>query len=87
MMHPNRKYGAVPDADLGSLDTSMLVNFVLGYTPVTNMTRRIMQKVDSDFFADGRYYKAMYFCSSRFISHPCLCSFVLGTAGLLHLCD
>ncbi|XP_019349796.1 cholesterol transporter ABCA5 [Alligator mississippiensis] len=53
MMHPNRKYGAVPDADLGSLDTSMLVNFVLGYTPVTNMTRRIMQKVDSDFFADG----------------------------------
>ncbi|CAM5096965.1 unnamed protein product [Natator depressus] len=53
MMHPNRKFGEVPNTDLGTLDRSMLLDFILGYTPVTNMTRKIMQKVSFEYFADG----------------------------------
>uniref|UniRef100_A0A8C0BD03 Cholesterol transporter ABCA5 n=1 Tax=Buteo japonicus TaxID=224669 RepID=A0A8C0BD03_9AVES len=53
MMHPHRKYGEVANTNLGTLDTSMLVNFVIGYTPPTRMAREIMKKVAFDNFEDG----------------------------------
>ncbi|NXJ18897.1 ABCA5 protein, partial [Dicrurus megarhynchus] len=53
MMHPHRKYDEVPNSDLGSLDTSVLVNFVIGYTPPTAVAREIMKKVAFDNFEDG----------------------------------
>uniref|UniRef100_A0A8C4VXT6 ATP binding cassette subfamily A member 5 n=1 Tax=Gopherus evgoodei TaxID=1825980 RepID=A0A8C4VXT6_9SAUR len=53
MMHPNRKFDEVPNTDLGTLDRSMLLDFILGYTPVTNMTRKIMQKVSFEYFEDA----------------------------------
>ncbi|KAI6075749.1 ATP-binding cassette sub-family A member 5 [Aix galericulata] len=53
MMHPHRKYGEISNTNLGTLDTSMLVNFVVGYTPPTRMAREIMKKVAFDNFEDG----------------------------------
>ncbi|NXT81677.1 ABCA5 protein, partial [Zapornia atra] len=53
MMHPHRKYDEVANTNLGTLDTSMLVNFVIGYTPPTRMAREIMKKVAFDNFEDG----------------------------------
>uniref|UniRef100_A0A8C3V6W8 Cholesterol transporter ABCA5 n=1 Tax=Catharus ustulatus TaxID=91951 RepID=A0A8C3V6W8_CATUS len=53
MMHPHRKYDEVPTTDLGPLDTSVLLNFVIGYTPPTVLTREIMKKVAFDNFEDG----------------------------------
>ncbi|KFW91411.1 cholesterol transporter ABCA5 isoform X1 [Phalacrocorax carbo] len=53
MMHPHRRYGEVANTNLGTLDTSMLVNFVIGYTPPTRMAREIMKKVAFDHFEDG----------------------------------
>ncbi|NWV29363.1 ABCA5 protein, partial [Origma solitaria] len=53
MMHPHRKYDEVPNDILAPLDTSVLVNFVIGYTPPTRMAREIMSKVASDNFEDG----------------------------------
>lgn len=53
MMHPHRKYGEVANTNLGTLDTSMLVNFVIGYTPPTPMAREIMKKVAFDSFEEG----------------------------------
>ncbi|NXH91900.1 ABCA5 protein, partial [Edolisoma coerulescens] len=53
MMHPHRKFDGVPNAELGSLDTSVLVNFVIGYTPPTPVAREIMKKVAFDNFEDG----------------------------------
>ncbi|NXH63177.1 ABCA5 protein, partial [Rhabdornis inornatus] len=53
MMHPHRKYGEVANTDLDHLDTSVLVNFVIGYTPPTAMAREIMKKVAFDNFEDG----------------------------------
>ncbi|NWZ16981.1 ABCA5 protein, partial [Agelaius phoeniceus] len=53
MMHPHRKYDEVPNTDLGPLDPSVLVNFVIGYTPPTALAREIMRKVASDNFEDG----------------------------------
>uniref|UniRef100_A0A8C6Z9S6 ABC-2 type transporter transmembrane domain-containing protein n=1 Tax=Nothoprocta perdicaria TaxID=30464 RepID=A0A8C6Z9S6_NOTPE len=53
MMHPHKKYGEVPNTDLGTLDTSLLVNLIVGYTPPTTMTREIMKKVAFDNFEDG----------------------------------
>uniref|UniRef100_A0A8C8RMT3 ABCA5 n=1 Tax=Pelusios castaneus TaxID=367368 RepID=A0A8C8RMT3_9SAUR len=52
MMHPNRKFDEVPSVDLGTLDRSVFLDFILGYTPVTNMTRKIMQKVSFEYFTD-----------------------------------
>lgn len=63
MMHPNKKYEEVPDRELNPMDKSMLANVVLGYTPVTNITRNIMQKVSSDHLPDGivnLYMHAIY---------------------------
>ncbi|NXI39952.1 ABCA5 protein, partial [Galbula dea] len=53
MMHPHRKYDEVDNTNLGTLDTSMLVNFVIGYTPPTRVAQEIMRKVASDNFEDG----------------------------------
>ncbi|NXI80964.1 ABCA5 protein, partial [Rhipidura dahli] len=53
MMHPHRKYDEVANTDLGQLDTSVLVNFIIGYTPPTPMAREIMKKVAFDNFEDG----------------------------------
>ncbi|NXS77037.1 ABCA5 protein, partial [Pandion haliaetus] len=53
MMHPHRKYGEVANTNLGTLDASMLVNFVIGYTPPTRTAREIMKKVAFDNFEDG----------------------------------
>ncbi|NWH72530.1 ABCA5 protein, partial [Piaya cayana] len=53
MMHPHRKYDEVANINLGTLDTSVLVNFVIGYTPPTPMAREIMKKVAFDNFEDG----------------------------------
>lgn len=53
MMHPNKKYEEVPDMELNSMDKSILFNLILGYTPATNITRNIMQKVSTDHLSDG----------------------------------
>ncbi|NWS93083.1 ABCA5 protein, partial [Toxostoma redivivum] len=53
MMHPHRKYDEVPNTDLGPLDTSVLLNFVIGYTPPTALARQVMKKVAFDNFEDG----------------------------------
>ncbi|XP_023614816.1 ATP-binding cassette sub-family A member 5 isoform X7 [Myotis lucifugus] len=52
MMHPNKKYEEVPDMELNSMDKSILFNLILGYTPATNITRNIMQKVSTDHLSD-----------------------------------
>uniref|UniRef100_A0A8C4PSV0 Cholesterol transporter ABCA5 n=1 Tax=Equus asinus TaxID=9793 RepID=A0A8C4PSV0_EQUAS len=52
MMHPNKKYEEVPDIELNPLDKSILSNLILGYTPVTNITRNIMQTVSTDHLPD-----------------------------------
>ncbi|NXU63527.1 ABCA5 protein, partial [Horornis vulcanius] len=51
--HPHRKYDEMANTDLGPLDTSVLMNFVIGYTPPTSMAREIMKKVAFDNFEDG----------------------------------
>ncbi|NXG20692.1 ABCA5 protein, partial [Grallaria varia] len=53
MMHPHRRYEEVANTNLGTLDTSQLVNFVVGYTPPTPMARQVMKKVASDNFEEG----------------------------------
>ncbi|NXG67153.1 ABCA5 protein, partial [Hemiprocne comata] len=53
MMHPHRKYDEVANTNLGTLDTSMVVNFVIGYTPPTHMAQEVMKKVASDYFEEG----------------------------------
>ncbi|XP_012893477.1 PREDICTED: ATP-binding cassette sub-family A member 5 isoform X2 [Dipodomys ordii] len=52
MMHPNKKYGEVPDTELNPMDKSILSNLILGYTPVTNITSDIMQRVSTDHLQD-----------------------------------
>lgn len=64
MMHPHRKYGEVANTNLGTLDTSMLVNFVIGYTPPTRMAREIMKKVAFDNFEDGIQTLCVFFVSA-----------------------
>uniref|UniRef100_A0A8I3W729 Cholesterol transporter ABCA5 n=1 Tax=Callithrix jacchus TaxID=9483 RepID=A0A8I3W729_CALJA len=52
MMHPNKKYEEVPDTELNPMDKFILSNLILGYTPVTNITSSIMQKVSTDHLPD-----------------------------------
>ncbi|KAG5202796.1 hypothetical protein JEQ12_002379 [Ovis aries] len=52
MMHPNKKYEEVPDVELSALDVSVLANVVLGFTPATNITRSVMQRVSVDHLLD-----------------------------------
>ncbi|TKC49185.1 hypothetical protein EI555_000338 [Monodon monoceros] len=53
MMHPNKIYEEVPDMELNPMDKSILSNVILGFTPVTNITRDIMQKVSTDHLPKG----------------------------------
>ena len=68
MMHPNKKYEEVPDMELNSMDKSILSNLILGYTPVTNITRNIMQKVSTDHLSDGIVSFYMYSVTESFCS-------------------
>ncbi|XP_045155423.1 cholesterol transporter ABCA5 [Echinops telfairi] len=52
MLHPNKNYDEVPDIELSPMDKSILSNLILGYTPVTNITRNIMEKVSTDHLLD-----------------------------------
>ncbi|XP_060058636.1 cholesterol transporter ABCA5 isoform X3 [Erinaceus europaeus] len=52
MMHPNKKYEEVPDVELSPMDKTIISNFILGYTPVTNITRDIMQTVSADHLSN-----------------------------------
>jgi ATP-binding cassette subfamily A (ABC1) protein 5 len=60
-MHPNKKYEEVPDIELNPLDKSILSNLILGYTPVTNITSDIMQRVSTVHLSDGIMTLHMYF--------------------------
>lgn len=71
MMHPHRKYGEVANTNLGTLDTSVLVNLVIGYTPPTRLAREIMMKVAFDNFEDG--IQPLAWCFSQCISRRGLC--------------
>ncbi|XP_026531602.1 ATP-binding cassette sub-family A member 5-like [Notechis scutatus] len=53
MMYPNKKYDEVPDSDLYSVDHSIISEFVVGYTPVNNVTRKIMHKMSAEYFTEG----------------------------------
>ncbi|XP_053425645.1 cholesterol transporter ABCA5 isoform X3 [Nycticebus coucang] len=52
MMHPNKKYEEVPNVELNPMDKFILSNLILGYTPVTDITSSIMQKVSTDHLPD-----------------------------------
>lgn len=52
MMHPNKKYEEVSDIELSPMDRSILSNLILGYTPVTNTTSSVMQRVSTDLLPD-----------------------------------
>uniref|UniRef100_M0RA83 ATP binding cassette subfamily A member 5 n=1 Tax=Rattus norvegicus TaxID=10116 RepID=M0RA83_RAT len=52
MMHPNKKYEEVSDIELSPMDKSILSNLILGYTPVTNTTSSVMQRVSTDHLPD-----------------------------------
>lgn len=52
-MHPNKKYEEVSDIELSPMDKSILSNLILGYTPVTNTTSSVMQRVSTDHLPDG----------------------------------
>lgn len=53
MMYPNKKYDEVPDSDLYSVDHSSISEFVVGFTPPTDMTRKIMYHISSEYFREG----------------------------------
>jgi ATP-binding cassette subfamily A (ABC1) protein 5 len=59
MMHPNKKYEEVSDIELSPMDKFSLSNVILGYTPVTNITSSIMQRVSTDHLPKGTvdFYK------------------------------
>ncbi|KAG8505138.1 ATP-binding cassette sub-family A member 5, partial [Galemys pyrenaicus] len=52
MMHPNKKYEEVPDMELNPMDKSLISHLILGYTPVTNVTRNIMQMVSTEHLSE-----------------------------------
>ncbi|XP_060127944.1 cholesterol transporter ABCA5 isoform X1 [Zootoca vivipara] len=49
MIQPNKRHDEVPDCNLDSTSCSSISEFIIGYTPVTNMTRTIMHKVTSEY--------------------------------------
>ena len=65
MMHPNKKYEEVPDTELNPMDKSILSNLILGFTPVTNITRDVMQKVSTDHLPNGIVSLHVYSVSYR----------------------
>ncbi|XP_043941106.1 cholesterol transporter ABCA5-like [Protopterus annectens] len=50
LLNVRREYGKVNTTVLGSLDQSPFLTSLVGYTPVTNTTLRIMEKVSSQCF-------------------------------------
>uniref|UniRef100_A0A670I4R6 Cholesterol transporter ABCA5 n=1 Tax=Podarcis muralis TaxID=64176 RepID=A0A670I4R6_PODMU len=42
MIQPNKRHDEVPDCNLDSTSCSSISEFIIGYTPVTNMTRTII---------------------------------------------
>lgn len=64
-MHPNKIYEEVPDMELNPMDKSVLSNLVLGFTPVTNITRDIMHKVSTDHLPNGIVSLHVYCVSCR----------------------
>lgn len=73
MMYPNKKYDEVPDSDLYSVDHSSISEFVVGFTPPTDMTRKIMYHISSEYFREG----IVSFHVSLSL-HKCTCLYVLG---------
>ncbi|XP_066474234.1 cholesterol transporter ABCA5-like isoform X2 [Tiliqua scincoides] len=63
MMYPNKKYDEVPDSDLYSVDHSSISEFVVGFTPPTDMTRKIMYHISSEYFREG-------IITEEFLSEP-----------------
>lgn len=53
MMYPNKKYDEVTDNNLGSVAHSKMSQFIIGYTPVTQFTRKIMTKMSSECLQEG----------------------------------
>ncbi|KAH0629331.1 hypothetical protein JD844_011316 [Phrynosoma platyrhinos] len=53
MMYPNKKYDEVPDSDSYSVDHSSISEFIVGYTPANEMTRKIMHKMSAEYFTEG----------------------------------
>ena len=81
MMHPHRKYSEVANTNLGTLDASVLVNFVVGYTPPTPMVREIMKKVAFDHFEEGIQNPSVS------LSRGCLAPWpVFGEGARCHCC-
>ncbi|XP_015665849.1 ATP-binding cassette sub-family A member 5 [Protobothrops mucrosquamatus] len=54
MIQPNKRHGRMPDAVLYSTNRTSISEFIVGYTPVTNVTRKIMHKMLSDFCPEGK---------------------------------
>lgn len=53
MMYPNKKYDEVPDSDPFFVDHSSVSEFIVGYTPANDMTRKIMHKMSAEYFTEG----------------------------------
>ncbi|XP_062976125.1 cholesterol transporter ABCA5 [Elgaria multicarinata webbii] len=53
MMYPNKKYDEVPDSDLYTVDHSSISEFIVGYTPPNDVTRKIMHKMSAEYFTEG----------------------------------
>uniref|UniRef100_A0A8D0BD66 Cholesterol transporter ABCA5 n=1 Tax=Salvator merianae TaxID=96440 RepID=A0A8D0BD66_SALMN len=53
MMYPNKKYDEIRDSELYSVDHSSITEFIVGYTPATDATRKIMHKLSAEFFTEG----------------------------------
>ncbi|XP_061471624.1 cholesterol transporter ABCA5-like isoform X2 [Rhineura floridana] len=54
MMQPNKRHDEVSDSNLYSANRSSISEFIIGYVPVTNMTRAIMHKVSSEYCTEGK---------------------------------
>uniref|UniRef100_A0A670I3G7 Cholesterol transporter ABCA5 n=1 Tax=Podarcis muralis TaxID=64176 RepID=A0A670I3G7_PODMU len=48
MIQPNKRHDEVPDCNLDSTSCSSISEFIIGYTPVTNMTRTIILSLVTD---------------------------------------
>uniref|UniRef100_A0A8C6VFY8 Uncharacterized protein n=1 Tax=Naja naja TaxID=35670 RepID=A0A8C6VFY8_NAJNA len=49
MIQPNKRHGRMPDAVLYSTNRTSVSEFIVGYTPITNVTRKIMHKMLSEY--------------------------------------
>ncbi|XP_058029043.1 cholesterol transporter ABCA5-like isoform X4 [Ahaetulla prasina] len=54
MIQPNKRQGRMPDAVLYSTNRTSVSEFIVGYTPVTNVTRKIMHKMLSEYCPEGK---------------------------------